>query len=85
MTFIQTDARHAAAWSGFSYRGRIRSWDGLIGLLRIPDSPHIARSFFWGHIVGGNNFVGNWRTLATPDMRMPAWEGSFVLGKIGEA
>jgi hypothetical protein len=32
----QTEDRHAAAWGGYRYMGRIRPSDGLIVLLREP-------------------------------------------------
>ncbi|KAJ4467823.1 hypothetical protein J3R30DRAFT_1736831 [Lentinula aciculospora] len=33
-----TDPRHAAAWGKWIWRGRVRKWDGLVGLVRSVDS-----------------------------------------------
>ena len=32
-----TDARHANAWGKWSWKGRVRKWDGLIGMVRECD------------------------------------------------
>lgn len=29
-----TDPRHAAAWGNWAWRGRVRTWDGMVGLVR---------------------------------------------------
>lgn len=33
-SYPQTDRRHALAWNNFTFYGRVRPWDGLIGILR---------------------------------------------------
>ncbi|KAF8890079.1 hypothetical protein BD779DRAFT_286787 [Infundibulicybe gibba] len=79
-----TDPAHGHAWNHFIYHGRVRAWDGLVGLLRSP-APHAAHlglghMLFYGYIVGGKTLVGRWRvTQAQADA--PAWEGPFVLGR----
>jgi hypothetical protein len=32
----QTDHNHGKAWGQFTFLGRVRSWDGLIALVRLP-------------------------------------------------
>jgi hypothetical protein len=84
-----TDKRHADAWGKWVWKGRVRKWDGLIGLVRSPGSgpaitsPSGGKIFFYGTLLGGRNFVGTWR-LAHEDPRMPAYEGAFTLGKKDE-
>ena len=34
----ETDTRHAQAWHSYRFYGRVREWDGLIALARIPVS-----------------------------------------------
>ncbi|KAI5885270.1 uncharacterized protein SCHCODRAFT_02520877 [Schizophyllum commune H4-8] len=82
-----TDERHAAAWFDWEYYGRVRSCDGMIGLLRFPKagSPfatghfHASYTFFYGYIHGGRNFVGTWRRVF-PDGTM----GPVLFGENGE-
>ncbi|KAH7870954.1 uncharacterized protein C8R40DRAFT_1175185 [Lentinula edodes] len=87
-----TDPRHAAAWGKWVWRGRVRKWDGLVGLVRSVDSGPSGSSsgnggggkiFFYGTLLGGRNLVGTWR-LAHEDPRMPAYEGAFTLGRKDE-
>ncbi|KIK59375.1 hypothetical protein GYMLUDRAFT_245443 [Collybiopsis luxurians FD-317 M1] len=86
-----TDARHANAWGKWAWKGRVRKWDGLIGMIREPalDGPSglapggtggAGKIFFYGTLVGGKNLVGTWR-MANQDPRMPAYEGAFTLGR----
>ncbi|KAK0452055.1 uncharacterized protein EV420DRAFT_1702421 [Desarmillaria tabescens] len=56
-----TDDRHGQAWNHYVYYGRVRRWDGMIGILRVPRDRGLGKWFFYGYIVGGKNFVGNWR------------------------
>lgn len=76
------DDRHAEAWGRFEYYGRVRPWDGLIGIVRMGVSPDNAGSkfFFYGYIYGGRTFVGNWR-YAAADAVAPSMESSFVLSR----
>ncbi|KAF9063613.1 hypothetical protein BDP27DRAFT_1426701 [Rhodocollybia butyracea] len=84
-----TDTRHAEAWGDWTWQGRVRKWDGLVGIVRSgsvnPNAPPGARSnrgkiFFYGTLLGSTNLVGTWR-VAHEDPRMPAYEGAFTLGK----
>ncbi|KAF9267563.1 hypothetical protein L218DRAFT_985042 [Marasmius fiardii PR-910] len=76
----ETDDRHGQAWNHFTFHGRVRHHDGMVGILRCPRKAGVGSIFFYGTIIGGQNFVGNWR-VANVDVGMPAWEGAFSLGK----
>ncbi|KAJ4487154.1 hypothetical protein C8J55DRAFT_487309 [Lentinula edodes] len=85
-----TDPRHAAAWGNWAWRGRVRKWDGLVGLVASVDSGptgsrpgNRGKYFFYGTLLGGRNFVGTWR-MAHEDPRLPAYEGAFTLGRKDE-
>jgi hypothetical protein len=41
--FAQTDPDHGMAWGRFAFLGRVRSWDGLIALVRLPVSVPLGR------------------------------------------
>ncbi|TEB32455.1 hypothetical protein FA13DRAFT_1731667 [Coprinellus micaceus] len=79
------DERHSEAWGNFAYYGRVRPWDGLVGILRIGTRDENAgnRFFFYGYVYGGRNFVGNWR-YAGADAVSAGMESSFVLTRRGE-
>lgn len=34
--FTQTDPNHGMAWGRFTFLGRVRRWDGMIALVRVP-------------------------------------------------
>lgn len=38
----QTDLRHGQAWNHFTFYGRVRCWDGLIAILRVPVSAFVS-------------------------------------------
>lgn len=38
MAYFQTDLCHGQAWSHYLFYGRVRTWDGLIVILRVPVS-----------------------------------------------
>ncbi|KAJ3844549.1 hypothetical protein F5878DRAFT_525570 [Lentinula raphanica] len=82
-----TDPRHAAAWGDWVWRGRVRKWDGMVGLVRSPNGSSAGNGggkiFFYGTVIRGKNLVGTWR-LAHEDPRMPAYEGAFTLGRKDE-
>ncbi|KAK0205487.1 hypothetical protein DFS33DRAFT_1487557 [Desarmillaria ectypa] len=78
-----TDDRHGQAWNHYTYYGRVRRWDGMIGILRVPRNIGLGKWFFYGYIVGGKNFVGNWR-ITHEDPGMPTVEGAFCLSKVTE-
>ncbi|KAG5652137.1 hypothetical protein H0H81_006155 [Sphagnurus paluster] len=59
-----TDPASALAWHPFTYHGRVRPWDGLVALVRVPKrarDEHLGRAVFCGYVVGGECFVGSWR------------------------
>ncbi|KAF7440237.1 hypothetical protein PC9H_000581 [Pleurotus ostreatus] len=77
-----SDLPHALAWHPFVFRGRVRPWDGLVGILRVSKNGAFTDTFFYGYVVGGKNFVGNWRNVgAEMDAGVPAWEGAFSMSK----
>lgn len=79
------DDRHAEAWGRFVYYGRVRPWDGLVGIVRMGVTPENAgtKFFFYGYIYGGRSFVGNWR-YAAADPVVPSVESSFVFSRRAE-
>jgi len=78
------DRRHVLAWGSYKYYGRVRPWDGLVGILRSGmTEANRGHQFFYGYIYGGRTFVGNWR-LAYADATLPGMESGFVLYKRGE-
>ena len=60
--------------------GRVRPWDGLIGILRVGHLPSTNYLFVCGYLVGENNFVGEWRVAAADPLR-PAWGSAFVMSR----
>ncbi|KAH7886386.1 hypothetical protein F5I97DRAFT_1879916 [Phlebopus sp. FC_14] len=80
----ETDERHGQAWHPYRYYGRVREWDGLVALIRVP--VHTAHShslgiwIFSGYVVGGQNFVGNWRTSIHPNEPV-TFESAFAMSK----
>jgi len=79
----ETDNRHAQAWFNYKFYGRIREWDGLVALIRVPvHSPGNALGMwvFTGYVVGGQNLVGNWRTTGHPGEPV-TFEGAFAMSK----
>jgi len=62
--------------------GRIRSWDGLIILLRQPnpnDPPELGW-VFRGYVHGERHIVGRWKRTGTPFGEI-GWEGGFIFSK----
>ncbi|KAJ6617634.1 hypothetical protein B0H10DRAFT_1948146 [Mycena sp. CBHHK59/15] len=77
-----TDARHGMAWHHYEYTGRVRPWDGLIGILMKPRdaSLGLATCFLSGHLVGRDTFEGTWQIVGQ-DVRAPSWGGSVCLAR----
>lgn len=86
-----TDPQHAAAWGDYTFFGRVRPSDGLIGIVRTPARQITGgRMFMYGYIIGGENgrknFTGNWRMagavegIGRGEDRLPGWEGAFSIG-----
>ncbi|KIJ13038.1 hypothetical protein PAXINDRAFT_170794 [Paxillus involutus ATCC 200175] len=79
----ETDLRHGQAWHHYKVYGRVREWDGLVALIRVPasaDSELLGVWIFTGYAVGGQNFVGNWRTTDHPGEPV-AFESAFAMSK----
>ncbi|KAH7927561.1 hypothetical protein BV22DRAFT_1031606 [Leucogyrophana mollusca] len=79
----QTETRHAEAWGGYKYIGRIRPTDGLIVLLRVPLDPamiELGRALFRGYVISSRNFVGRWRHVSN-GVQPADWEAIFSLCK----
>ncbi|KZT07539.1 uncharacterized protein LAESUDRAFT_651186 [Laetiporus sulphureus 93-53] len=76
----ETLPRHGQAWHHFYFYGRVRSWDGLVAIVRVPMIPQLGVYIFRGYIVAGN-FVGSWR-LRTNHVRAIPLEGPFVMSKV---
>ncbi|KIL71274.1 hypothetical protein M378DRAFT_6075 [Amanita muscaria Koide BX008] len=75
-----TDYSHGQAWHHYSYYGRVRPWDGLIGILRAPRNALQGTNILYGYVSGGKNFSGNWR-WSPMDPLTPAWECAVVMSK----
>lgn len=72
------------AWHRFKIYGRVRRWDGLIALVRVPvDRPELGITIFRGYIVANQNFVGNWR--AWTNIGSLPLEGPFVASRAPNA
>lgn len=77
----ETLPHHGQAWQHYYFYGRVRPWDGLISLVRVPKSnPETNVYIFRGYIHGGKNFVGTWRAR-TSNIHSVPMEGPFSLGK----
>ncbi|KAI0640141.1 hypothetical protein C8Q77DRAFT_1214451 [Trametes polyzona] len=75
---------HGQAWHHYRFYGRVRKWDGLIVLVRIPtEMPMIMRQIFRGYLIGNKNFVGSWRMYNENRQAIPL-EGPFALSRIEE-
>ncbi|KAI0778862.1 hypothetical protein BD413DRAFT_601525 [Trametes elegans] len=77
--------RHGAAWHHYRFYGRVRRWDGLIVLVRIPtELPWNMKTIFRGYLIGNQNFVGTWRQYNENSNAIPL-EGPFALSRVQEA
>jgi hypothetical protein len=80
----ETDMRHGHAWHHYKFYGRVREWDGLVALIRVPVTPvnhhPLGVWIFTGYVVGGQNFVGNWRTTGHPGEPV-TFESAFAMSK----
>ncbi|KAG2144703.1 uncharacterized protein EDB93DRAFT_531217 [Suillus bovinus] len=81
----ETDFKHGQAWNHYKFYGRVREWDGLVALVRIPahQNPHPSAGLglwiFSGYVVGGQNFVGTWRVLGNVGPVTPTLESAFAM------
>ncbi|KAF8971877.1 hypothetical protein BDZ97DRAFT_1913764 [Flammula alnicola] len=70
------------AWGQrYTTYGRVRGWDGLVGLLRVGRAP-VNYIFIFGYVVGERTFVGEWRVAASDPLR-PTWGSAFVMSRVG--
>ncbi|KAG6919878.1 hypothetical protein DXG01_015586 [Tephrocybe rancida] len=77
----EPDPDHAAAFGDFFFYGRVRRWDGMLLLIRVPkQEPDLGIMVFYGNVVGGDTIVGKWRWGGT-DAGQPDLEGTFSLGR----
>ncbi|KAF7337317.1 hypothetical protein MSAN_02257000 [Mycena sanguinolenta] len=78
----ETDTRHGMAWHHYEYVGRVRPWDGLIGLIMRPRDRTLGLSTFFisGFLVGRDTFEGTWQ-MAGQDVLAPSWGGSICLAR----
>ncbi|KAJ7064215.1 hypothetical protein C8F01DRAFT_40376 [Mycena amicta] len=78
----ETDPHHGQAWHHYDFSGRVRPWDGLIGLVMRPRNRTIGLATFFisGHLVGADTFEGTWQ-MAAHDVLAPSWGGSFCLAR----
>lgn len=75
----ETLQRHGEAWNHYRFYGRVREWDGLIALVRVPMFERdLGTYIFRGYIIGGTNFVGRWRAWTKTLDRVPL-EGPFTM------
>ncbi|KAI9069728.1 hypothetical protein FKP32DRAFT_1599723 [Trametes sanguinea] len=88
----ETLTRHALAWGDYRIYGRVRSWDGLVVLVRAPaleshlpppDPDPRDTAIFRGYLLGGTNLVGAWRNVTDSVHTIPV-EGPFVVSKTVE-
>ncbi|KAI0354683.1 hypothetical protein OH77DRAFT_1437376 [Trametes cingulata] len=76
---------HGEAWHHYRFYGRIRKWDGLIVLVRVPTQlPTNFKVIFRGYLIGNKNFVGSWRMYSDNQHAIPL-EGPFALSRMPES
>ncbi|KAJ7152786.1 hypothetical protein C8R46DRAFT_475686 [Mycena filopes] len=77
-----TDPHHGQAWHHYDFAGRVRPWDGLIGLVMRPRDRTLglATYFISGHLVGRDTFEGTWQ-MASQDVLAPSWGGSVCFAR----
>jgi hypothetical protein len=79
---------HRLAWGKSVWYGRVRPWDGLVGVLRVAydryDKPN-AYMIYYGYVYGGDTWVGNWRYArgegTVGDPLLPGFESAFVMSR----
>ncbi|KAF7314112.1 hypothetical protein HMN09_00570300 [Mycena chlorophos] len=78
----ETDEHHGQAWHHYEFSGRVRPWDGLIGLVMRPQNRNLGHAtyFLSGHLVGRDTFEGTWQ-MASEDVLAPSWGGSLCMAR----
>ncbi|KAH8835797.1 hypothetical protein DL96DRAFT_88734 [Flagelloscypha sp. PMI_526] len=61
----ETDLEIGQNWHHYHFLGRIRMWDGLVCILRIPKNMAAGHhtQLFYGYHESDTNFVGGWRLV----------------------
>jgi len=75
----ETEPTFGEAWGHHTFKGRVRDWDGLVVLERMPVEGQ-GRWIFQGYLHGQQNLVGRWRETAT-QFDAPGWEGAWSMAK----
>lgn len=55
-----------SAWGRFVLRGRVRTWDGLVTMVKEYRPDGRGRWLYRGYVVAGNKLLGRWRDTFTP-------------------
>ncbi|KAH9854289.1 hypothetical protein C2E23DRAFT_818015 [Lenzites betulinus] len=77
--------RHGEAWHDYRFYGRVRKWDGLIVLVRVPTQlAEDMKQIFRGYLIGNQNFVGSWRMYNAHPNAIPL-EGPFAMSRVDSA
>lgn len=82
---MQTLPKHGQAWHHYRFYGRVRQYDGLIAIVRVPAHiQELGTTIFRGYLVGNQHLVGNWRAITTNWNAMPL-EGPFIASRASNA
>ncbi|EKM61870.1 uncharacterized protein PHACADRAFT_248766 [Phanerochaete carnosa HHB-10118-sp] len=80
----ETLPNHSEAWHHFTFYGRVRPWDGLVALVRVPSHNHdLGTTIFRGYVIANQNFIGSWRAWSRPQL-LPL-EGPFIASRAPNA
>ncbi|TCD63351.1 hypothetical protein EIP91_005652, partial [Steccherinum ochraceum] len=78
----ETIPRHGQAFHHFRFYGRVRRWDGLVAIVRVPtEYPRLGISIFRGYVTANKNWVGSWRAY-TSNVRAIPPEGPFIASQV---
>ncbi|THH31032.1 hypothetical protein EUX98_g3171 [Antrodiella citrinella] len=81
----ETLPRHGQAFHHFRFYGRVRRWDGLVAVVRVPTTePRLGVSIFRGYLTANRNWVGCWRAF-TSNVRSIPHEGPFIASRVDES
>ncbi|KDQ15929.1 hypothetical protein BOTBODRAFT_65211 [Botryobasidium botryosum FD-172 SS1] len=77
---ILTGTGHSA-WGRFLLKGRVRSYDGMVILMKEYVDPTRQSTWLYrGYITAGGNWIGRWRDTYTPE-HLSAYEGIFCVNR----
>ncbi|KIJ50508.1 hypothetical protein M422DRAFT_65664 [Sphaerobolus stellatus SS14] len=74
------DPDFAEIWGEQEYVGRVRAWDGLVVIVKIPEN-NLGRWVFHGYIHSGVNLVGRFRGTSLPVTEESRTEGVWGMVK----